>query len=173
MRRSALFALTGILWLMSWVVGPSFEMAPSMERWLSVLLFSASLLSLAVSLLVLSRVAGGRDVIRLATIAGAVAGLMSIANVFEDGFQIDWVFFVFVAGLLILDVTLLALAIVIARTTSGPYRLLAVAPAGTVVGILIGPTGVFIILIVWFIAAVAVLGMLPARTGEPAAPTTT
>ena len=156
--RSLLFALTGILWLVSWVVPPSFEMAPSMAKWLVVLLFSASLVSLAGALLVFGRMVGRPQVVRLATLAGALAGLCSGANIFEDGFQIEWFFFVFVLGLLILDVALLALTIVIARTAPDRYRLLAVIPAGTLAGILLGAavTGP-IMLLTWLTAAVVAL----------------
>ncbi len=83
--RSLLFALTGILWLMSWVAGPSFEMVPSIAKWLVVLVFSAALLSLAVALPVIGRVVGGPLVVRSATIAAAAASLCGAANVFEDG----------------------------------------------------------------------------------------
>jgi hypothetical protein len=171
--RALLFALTGILWLVSWVVPPSFEMMASMAKWLVVLLFSAALLSLAVALHVFGRMVGRPSVVRLATFAGAVASLMSVANVFEDGLQIEWVFFVFVLGLLILDVALLALTIVIVRTAPDRYRLLAVIPAGTVAGILLfvvagGP----IMLVTWLAAAVAAVKIREWRTPVPAAITT-
>jgi hypothetical protein len=172
--RSLLFALTGILLLVSWVAGPSFEMAPSMAKWLVVLSFSAALLSLALALLLFGRMVGGPSVVRSATIAGAAAGLCGVTNLFEDGFQIEWFFLVFVLGLLILDVALLALAIVIARTAPDRYRLLAVIPAGTVAGILLFPmAGGPIMLITWLVAAVASLSMPSPQTPVPAAPTTT
>lgn len=174
MSRSALFALTGILWLVSWVAGPSFQMTASMAKWLVVLLFSATLLSLAVALPVVGRMVGGPWVVRLATIAGAAASLCSVANIFEDGFQIDWFFLVFVLGLLILDVALPALTIVIARTAPDRYRLLAVIPAGTVAGILLFPVaGGPIMLITWLMAAVAALKMPSPQTLVPAEPTAT
>ena len=154
MRRSLFFALTGILWLASWMTGPSYEMPASAARWLAVLLFSAALLSLAVALPVYGRMVGGIHVVRLATFAGAVVGVMSVTNVFEDGFQIDWFFFVFALGLVIFDIALLALGVVVARTAPDWYRLLAVIPAGTLAAILLpmafGPT----MLITWLIAAV-------------------
>lgn len=172
--RSLLFALTGILFLVSWVAGPSFEMTASMAKWLVVLSFSASLLSLAIALPVFGRMVGGPQVVRSATVAGAVASLMSVANIFEDGFQIEWVFFVFVLGLLILDVALLALTIVIARTALGRYRLVAVIPAGTLAGILLFPfAGGPILLITWLAAAAAALQMPSSQTPVPAEPATT
>lgn len=172
--RSLLFALTGILWLLSWVAGPSFEMPASMAKWLVVLLFSASLLSLAVALPVFGRMVGGPPVVRVATFAGAVASLMSVANIFEDGFQIEWFFLVFALGLMTLDVALLVLTIVIVRTAPDRYRLLAVIPAGTVAGILLFPVaGGPIILITWLVAAVAALNMPSPQTPVPAEPTTT
>jgi hypothetical protein len=172
--RALLFALTGILWLVSWVVPPSFEMTPSMAKWLVVLLFSAALLSLAVALPVFGRMVVGPPVVRSATFAGAVASLMSVANIFEDGFQIEWVFFVFVLGLLTLDVALLALTIVIAWRAPGRYRLLAAIPAGTLVGILPFPfVGGPMMLITWLAAAAAALKMPSPLTPVPAEPTTT
>ena len=156
MSRSLLFAVTGILWLVSWVAGPSFEMTASMAKWLVVLSFSAALLSLAVALPVLGRMVGGRWVVRLASIAAAGAGLCSVANIFEDGIQIEWVFYVFVLGLLILDVALLALTVVIALTFPDRYRLFALIPAGTLAGILIFPVaGGPILLVTWLAAAAA------------------
>jgi hypothetical protein len=173
MSRSLMFALTGMLWFGSWVAPPSFEMSPSMTKWLVILWFSASLLSLAVALRVFGRMVGGPQVARLASIASASAGLCSVANIFEDGFQIEWFFFVFVLGLLILDVALLTLTIVIARTAPDRYRLLAVIPAGTLAGILLFPVaGGPIMLITWLAAAAGAQKMLSGRTPVPVAPTT-
>jgi hypothetical protein len=138
MSRSLLFALTGVLFFVYWVVArPSFEMTASMTEWPHVLWFSATLLSLAVALPVFGRMVGGRSVVRLASTAGAGLGLSSLANILEDGFRIEAFFFAFILGTLILDVALLALTIVIARTFPGRSRLFAVIPAGTVAGVLL------------------------------------
>ena len=172
--RSLLFAFTGILLFLFWVIArPSSEMTASMTEWPNVLWFSATLLSLAIALPVFGRMVGGRPVVRLASIAGAGVGLSSAANIFEDGFRIDAFFFAFILGTLILDVALLALTIVIARTVPGRYRLLAGIPAGTVAGILFfvvagGP----IMLITWLAAAAAAV-MLPGRRMEMPATLTT
>jgi hypothetical protein len=75
-------------------------------------------------------------------------------------------------GTLILDVTLLALTIVIARTFPGRYRLFALIPAGTVAGILFfvaagGP----IMLVTWLAAAAAaVTSGWAAIRGAPTTP---
>jgi hypothetical protein len=157
MSRSLLFVLTGVLFFVYWVVArPSFEMTASMTEWPHVLWFSATLLSLAVALPVFGRMVGGRSVVRLASLAGAGVGLSSIANVFEDGFRIEAFFFAFILGTLILDVALLVLTVVVARTSPGRYGLLAVIPAGTLAGILLfvvagGP----IMLVTWLAAAAA------------------
>jgi hypothetical protein len=63
-------------------------------------------------------------------------GSPSVANIFEDGFGIDVFGFGFVLGALIMDVALLALAVVIGWTSRGRYRLLAAIPVGTPAGIL-------------------------------------
>ena len=171
--RSVLFAVTGILLFMFWVVArPSFEMTASMTEWPNVLWFSATLLCLAVAVVVFGRMVGGRTVVRLASIAGAGIGLSSIANIFEDGFGIDAFFFAFVLGTLILDVALVALAIVIARASRGRDRLLAIIPAGTVSGVfLFVPAGGPLMLMTW-LGAAAVAVRMSGRTPAPAAPAT-
>ncbi|MEO7396336.1 MAG: hypothetical protein ABIW50_06940 [Candidatus Limnocylindria bacterium] len=173
MSRSFLFALTGVLFFVYWAVArPSFEMTASMTEWPNVLWFSATLISLAVALPVFGRMVGGRSVIRLASIAGAGVGLSSVANIFEDGFRIEAFFFAFILGTLILDVALLALTIVIARTFPDRSRLLALIPAGTLAGILLfvvagGP----IMLVTWAVAAaVAVTSGWAADRGAPTTP---
>jgi hypothetical protein len=171
--RSLLFALTGMLWFGSWVAPPSFELSPSMTKWLVVLWFSASLLSLAAALLVFGRMVSSRQGARLARVASASAGLCGVANIFEDGVQIEGFFYVFVLGLLILDVALLALTIVIARAAPDGYRRLAVIPAGALAGILLFPVaGGPIALITWLAAAAAAQKMASGRTQVPSAPTT-
>jgi len=173
MSRSVLFAITGVALFTYWVVArPSFARTAAMTEWPHVLWFSATLLSLAVALPVFGRMVTGPQVVRSASIAGAGVGLSSMANIFEDGFRIDGFFFAFIVGTLILHVSLLALAIVIARRYRGPYRLLAVIPLGTVAGILLfvvagGP----ILLITWLGAGTAAL-LMSGRTPIPAAPAT-
>jgi hypothetical protein len=169
-----LFAIAGGALFAYWSIArPSFEMTASMKEWPTVLWFSATLLSLAVALPVFGRMVGGTQVVRLASIAGLGVGLSSVANIFEDGFRIDGFFFLFILGTWTLDVALLALTIVIARTAPDRSRLLAVIPAGTVAGILLfvvagGP----IMLITWLTAAVAALKMSSPQTPVPAEPIT-
>jgi hypothetical protein len=172
--RSILFALAGILFFVFWLVArPSFAATASMQEWPNVLWFSATLLSLAVALPVFGRMVGGRSVVRLASIAGAGVGLSSIANIFEDGLRIDGFFFVFVLGTLILDVTLLALTIVIARTFRGRDRLLAIIPAGTVAGILLFVVAGGPIMLITWLGAATVAARMFGRTPIQAATATT
>ncbi len=171
--RFLLFALTGVAFFMFWAIArPSFEMTASMTEWPQVLWFSATLLSLAVALPVFGRMVGGRSAVRLASIAGTGVGLSSIANIFEDGLGIDAFFFGFILGTLILEVALLALTIVIARTFRGRYRLLAVIPAGTVVGILLFVVAGGPVMLVTWLGAAAVAVLMSGRTPIPAAPAT-
>jgi hypothetical protein len=173
MSRSLLFALTGVLLFLFWVVArPSFEMTASMTEWPHVLWFSATLLSLAVALPVFGRMVGGRWVVRLASVAGVGVGMSSVANIFEDGFRIDAFFFAFILGTLILDVALLALTIVIARTFPGRSRLFAVIPAGTVAGILLFVVAGGPIMLVTWLAAAAAAVLTSGRTPMQARPTT-
>jgi hypothetical protein len=167
--RFLLFAVAGVAFFLFWAIArPSFAMTESMTEWPQVLWFSATLLSLAVSLPVFGRMVGGHRVVQLGFIAGGGVGLSGIANVFEDGFGIDSFFLAFVSGMFILNVALLVLAIVIVRAKPGWYRLLAVIPAGTVAGIvLFVAVGGPVMLLAWLGAAAAAI--LPGGTPIPTA----
>jgi hypothetical protein len=175
LSRSLLFALTGIAFFVFWFVArPSNEMTASMQEWPHVLWFSATLMTLAVALPVFGRMVGGPTVARAATIAGAGVGVSSVANIFEDGFRIEAFFFVFILGVWILDLAALAVAILIARSAPGRYRLLALIPAGTLAGILLftGPGGP-IMLPTWLAAAGVAWRIGGSRSPVPAARSTT
>lgn len=161
MRRPLLFAFTGLAFFVFWSLAhPSFEMTASMTEWPQVLWFSATLLSLAVALPVFGRMMGSRWSVRLASLAGAGIGLSGIANIFEDGFGIDAFFFAFILGNLILQVSLLVLVIVIARTFRGRHKALALIPAGTITGIvLFVAAGGPVMLVTWLGAAAAAVLM--------------
>ncbi len=155
--RPALFALTGVALFLYWALGkPTFDAAASQSEWPTVIWFSATLALLAVALPVFGRMVGGRWVFRLAIVAGAATGLSSVANIFEDGLRLDWVFAVFIVGELVSLVSLLALAVVIAATRRGSRRLLALVPAGTALGLLMFVyAGGIIMLATWLGAAAA------------------
>jgi hypothetical protein len=169
LSRAALFAVTGVALFVFWFVArPSFEMTAAMKEWPHVLWFSGTLLTLAVSLPIFGRMVDGPRVARLAMIAGAGVGLSSVANVLEDGFRIDAAFFLFISGTLILDLALLALTIEIARRPAARTRVLAVIPAGTLVGILLfvavgGPA----MLVTWLAAAASALWLGPYEARAP------
>ena len=159
--RSVLFAVTGIASFAYWTVGrPSLEM---MREWPHVLWFSATLLSLAVAIPTFGRMTRGRVTSRLATIAGAGAGVSSIANLAEDGFGFDPAFFVFVLGSLVLAAALVAMSVMLAREASGWFLLLALVPAGTFVSLALFETLGGPVLLVTWLAAAATATVLPSR----------
>lgn len=167
MARAALFALTGFAFLAYWVVAdPSFEATWSQTEWPHVLGFSGALLSLAVALPVFGRMVGGRWVTRLSLLAGSGVALSSIANIFEDGLSIEWVFFVFILGEMILLAALLALGGAIAWTRRGRSRLLALVPLGTGAGVILFVVAGGIIMLVTWLAAAAVALALSTRTTD-------
>jgi hypothetical protein len=166
--RAVLFVLTGAALFAFWVIArPSTHMTDAMREWPQVLWFSATLLTLAVSLPVFGRMVGGSQVVRLATIAGAGIGLSSFANILEDGLRIDAAFFLFIAGTITLDVALLLLTITMVRSSEITSRALGVIPAGALAGILLfvavgGP----VMLVTWLAAAAAALWLRPNRVPE-------
>jgi hypothetical protein len=170
MPRALLFALTGVAFFVFWAVThPSFEMTAAMTEWPNVLWFSATLFVLAIALPVFGRMVGGRLIVRLSSIAGVGIGLSSVANIFEDGFGIDAAFFGFITGTMVLNVSLIILVVVIARTMPGRSRLWALIPLGTVTGILLfvvagGP----VMLVTWLGAAVATVTVARRQVPIPA-----
>jgi len=164
MKQAALFAFVGAAFLAHWVVAdPSYEGSASQSEWAYVLFFSGVILLLALAVPLLARPVDGRLATRVSLVVAAGASLGSIANIFEDGLQVGWVFFVFVLGSAIMLLGLLALTIVIVLTGRGSQRLLAFVPAGTLAAIVLYvPAGGPLMLASWVIAATLALA-LPAR----------
>ena len=169
MLRAALFALVGIASFMHWVVTDPSSEGPISTEWPHVLAFSALLLTIAAALPVYGRMIGGRRVLRLSLIAGAGAALASVANIFEDGFGIGWFFFIFIVSTAIIDLALLAMTVVIARTRRGGHRLLALIPAATVAAIIFYVwAGGVIMLVTWLAAAALALHTRASPRAAPA-----
>lgn len=168
MKRAALFALTGLVFFGHWsVANPSFEASPTQGEWPNVLAFSALILTLAFAVPQFAQLVGGRVAFRASRAVAVGAVLSSAANVLEDGLKMEWAFFAFVAGLAIIELGLLALAI--ALVARGGQRHFALVPAGTIAGLLFyvvagGP----LMLVTWLLAAG--LALAPARNPakEPA-----
>ena len=138
---------------------PSFEQTAAMSEWPTVLLFSAMLFALAAAMPAFGSMVGGRWVVRLAGLAGAVLGVAGIANIFEDGLGLEWVFIIFALCSLLFELALLALTAVIARTARGTRRLLALIPLATGAGVfLMVIAGGPILLVTWLAAAAVALG---------------
>lgn len=173
MLRAVLFGLVGVAFFTHWVVTDPSTDGPIATAWPRVLVFSGLLLAFAVALPVYGRMVGGRWVLRLSLVAGAGAALGSVANIFEDGFGIGWVFFVFILGTAIIDLALLGMTVVIARTGRGSDRLLALIPAATVAAIIFNVWAGGIIMLVTWLAAAAVALALQTRAAAQAAPATT
>ena len=137
--RSAVFAAVGVVFFSHWLVtDPGSDSWESQTKWPYVLWFSAIILALGFALLLFGRMVGGRWVLRLTLFGGAAAVLGSVANILEDGLSMGWAVWGFVMGLALLNVTLLALTIVIVRVGHGARRWAAVVPALTLAAIKIG-----------------------------------
>jgi len=167
--RVAYFALVGSGFLAYWVIAdPGYDVSDSQDEWAYVLAFSGVILSLAFAIPLFAQLAGGRWALRIALVAAAGSALASLANIFEDGFQIDWVFFVFVLGAAIQLVGFLALAVVVAVGKRGSQRLLALVPLGTAVAIIaFVPVGGPLMFATWLGAAVWAFTVCPRQVAEP------
>jgi uncharacterized membrane protein len=171
MPRAAFFAFVGVAFLAYWVIAdPSYDESATQSEWPYVLFFSGVILLLALAVPVVAALSGGRFAHRVSLVAASGATLSSLANVFEDGLQLEWVFVVFILGGAITNLSLLVLAGVIAISGAGLYRLLAVAPAGTVVGILLFVAAGGPIMLATWLAAAALALVLPGRVCASVAP---
>lgn len=158
--RSAFFALTGGVLFAYWALGkPSFAASPSQSEWPTVLWFSASLALLALALAMFGRLAGGGWAARLALVASGAVACSSLANILEDGLDLDWAFAVFILGELVALISLVALTVVLAATSRGTGRMLAVVPAGTALGLILFVYAGGLIMLVTWLAAAARLGV--------------
>jgi hypothetical protein len=159
--RAALFALTGLAFFAYWLIAnPSFEASPTQFEWPYVLAFSAIILSLAFAVPQYAQLVGGRVAFRASLVVATGSVLSSVANVLEDGLNMEWAFFAFILGTVVMYMGLLALAIALAAR--GGRRHFALVPAGTMAAILFfviagGPA----MLATWLLAAA--LALAPRR----------
>ncbi len=171
MPRAAIVALVGVAFFAYWVIAdPSYDETATQSEWPYVLFFSGVIALLALAIPLVARLTGGRVAHRAALVAASGATLSSAANIVEDGLQIEWVFFVFILGGSIMHLGLLVLAGAILVKGAGGYRLLAIAPVGTVAGtLLFVAAGGPIMLATWLAAAMLAL-VLPGRATSAVTP---
>lgn len=158
--RVALFASVGVAWMFWWLWTD-----PDRRDWPGALVFSGVILLLAIALPQVGRLARESQAFRVSRIPAGGAALSSVANLFEDGLQIDGFVYGFVLGLLVLELGLLTLVGVVAFTCSGLTRLVAVVPLGTFAAAVLGPiAGGPIMLATWLTAAGLAIALSRRRT---------
>ncbi len=171
--RASLFALVGVVFFVYWVVvDPTYEQTESMKDWNVVLGFSAAVLLLAFAIPLFAQLGPGPSVFQTSLFPAAGGAFVSLSNIVEDGLQMDWAFFGFVLGSLIVLVGLLVLTVKIAVGDRGGHRFLALIPAGTMAAwIFFVAAGGVLMLITWLAAAALAL-VLPSRTATQVSSTT-
>lgn len=140
MSRLAVFVITGVLWAVHsivTVIRPGYRQPIAQGDWPGVLLFSAAIFSLGLSLPMLARWIGGRVVVRVALAIAAGAGLAGVSNLLEDGLGWGWAFWPFVAGTAVIVLGLLILTVAVATTGGESVRYLAVVPAACLLDVLL------------------------------------
>lgn len=157
MTRAGLFALEGLCLFAYWLVAkPSFDGSPTQSEWPHVLAFSAIILTVGFAVTQFAQFVGGRVAFRASLVVAAGAVLSSSANVLEDGLRMEWAFFGFVLGTLIILLGLLALTIAI--VARGRQRHMALVPVGTMAGLMFFVTaGGPVMLATWLVAAALAL----------------
>lgn len=166
------FTGVGVLFFVHWLVAhPSYGESASQSEWNYVLAFSAAILALAFALPMFASLVGGRSVVRVSLLPAAGAALASLSNILEDGLQLGWAFYVFILGAAMIDLGLLALALVIVFEGRGGHRLLALIPAATVAAITFYVLAGGILMLARWVAAAIVAVVLPARRAAQRTPT--
>ncbi len=139
MLRAVVFTATGLLFGASSLVmlgDPNFQHPATALDWFATLSLSAALLALAVALPMLARLVGGRRLYLVSVFGAFGAAVAGIANLVEDGLQLDWAFLPFIAGALIVQVGLVGMTVLMFLRSDNRTRLLALVPLITAVDIL-------------------------------------
>ena len=153
------FALVGVLWVVRSLQSftePNFTDPESASDWFAVVTFSLALavLPASMALLVALSQRGNRTSRVLLVIAALGAVTAAIANVIEDGLGVDEAGSVYYVSIVLMMLTMLALAGVLVATSP---RWPGVVVLATVIGlVLLESGGGVLILLVWGAAAIAV-----------------
>ncbi len=174
MWRAALFAAVGVTWCLRSLqsfADPEFMDPETASDWFAVLSFSAAWFALALGLPLLARsIGGGRLVHRSALVSAAGAALAGLGNLLEDGLQLGFAFWPFIAGAVVTMLGLIVFSVAVAATGQGKRRLLAAIPVATLIGMLLFESGGGVIVLVAWLAAAALVVLDSARTTPQAAP---
>ena len=167
-----LWLLTGALWAAMSLVQfahPNYWDPVTALDWSSIWIYSAALLSLAASVLLLGRLAPSRRVMIAATVVAIGALGAGVANALEDGNGVSWMGTIYVLGVLTAGIGLLPLAIAFQRV---PRSRLAGITAAVFLGVLTSTLGGGLIVLTAF----GSLALAPqwfrtgsSRSGEPRA----
>jgi hypothetical protein len=168
MIRAAFYILVGALFATYWwIVDPGTTASDTQTEWKYVLWFSGVVFSIAVAVPSLAALISN-TALRASIVPASGATVSSFGNILEDGVGLEWAFFVFVLGTLVMLVGLLAVAAVMASTGRGPARLAAVVPVGTAAGIVLFPSvGGLILLVSWVLAAAVTPSLSRRQSKEP------
>lgn len=156
--RVSLFLATGLVWCaisLRAVLDPTYQVPPVPGDWFSVLSFSAAIFALAIALPVLAQTLGDGRVVSASLVGAAGAAAAGVANIVEDGLRIEWAFFVFIGGALVLEIGLLAMAALILIRVRGRLRFLAAVPVVMLLDVLLLHEfgGGVLVLAAWLLAA--------------------
>jgi hypothetical protein len=150
-RAGAVFIAAGLVWAfrsLQSFTDPQFTDPQSLNDWAAVLALSLAMWLLVPALLVLPQPSVARWAARFAAAAAAVVGL---ANLAEDGFDVESAGVGFALGNAVLLLSCVAMSVLCLAKSP---RWAAVVPAATVIGLLqLENAGGLVILLGWWFAA--------------------
>jgi hypothetical protein len=158
--RAAFFVVVGVAVFAHWLVtDPSHGETVAQTGWRHVIAFSGVVAAIGAGIVILGPIVGCETRRPFVGAAGG-AGVVSVANILEDGFAMGWAFFATVIGTGVLLVGLLATAVTTALKALPGRRSFALVPLGTALAILFyveagGP----IMLATWLVAAALTASM--------------
>jgi hypothetical protein len=163
--RVVFFGFVGTAWLAHWLrTRPTTEETAAQSEWFNVLFFSGLLSLLAFAIPLAAGMARARGAASAATVAAGAALVAGIANLFEDGLGIRWMFYATAIATLVLLLALLTLAVTLVFRARGGERTVALVPFGALTGVVFyvaagGP----ILFTSWLLAALLALRFTPGR----------
>ena len=139
--KLALFWIIGAVWFARSAQSfthPAFTDPQSAWDWCAVVSYSVALPALAVGLVVLARLVGGRIPLIASLVAATGATIAAVGNVIEDGLGDAWAGdALYLPGSVLYLLGLIALTLAIATERKGLLRLLTLVPAATLVGLML------------------------------------
>jgi hypothetical protein len=140
MIRATLLVVTGLLLgacsAVQQLFAPNFQDPSTPVDWFTSLSLSVAFFGAAICIPWLAHAIGGRHVLGAALVAALGLILAGVANILEDPLDMEWAFFAFIGGLLVIYAGLLGLVVLLSSQADRRARALQLLATALVLDIL-------------------------------------